>query len=75
MNPETRDDLNEEQQVVAAILVHQGRSPDEALRMVRDERMLTAYLGAHLRPILEDLAGKWTELLNEWQRSRPEGTS
>lgn len=65
---ETPEDLAPEQALMAGILIARGHDRDEALTIVRADRVTSYLLGAHLAPTLEQLAAmalKVTTLYSE----------
>lgn len=58
-------DLSPEQQVVWAIVARE-RGPDIATQIVNDERVFSYLLGAHLAPVLEQLAATAAAIVNKY---------
>lgn len=55
------DDLSPEQALMVAVLTVQGHDRDEALAIVRADRVASYLVGAHLAPTLQHLADRIAE--------------
>ena len=61
------DDLSPEQQVMRA-LVARVYGEEIAHQVVRDDRVASYLMGAHVKPVLDELMVKAQEVVEAWQR-------